>query len=117
LDGSSGFRGPRHFGGPHPFRLAPITAGQEYYVKIESMSRRGDSGVAKIQGLVVFVAGTQVGKHEKIRIIKVGSGFATAEIITEERHGGNGNNEDGSASNAASQSGELQPEVSADSFK
>lgn len=44
------------------------------------MSRRGDSGVAKIQGLVIFVAGAKVGDSVRIRITKVGSGFATAEI-------------------------------------
>lgn len=77
---SSGSRGPRRFGGPRPFRLAPVSVGQEYDVTIESMSRRGDSGVAKIQGLVVFVAGAKVGDSIRIRITKVGSGFATAEI-------------------------------------
>jgi predicted RNA-binding protein with TRAM domain len=44
------------------------------------MSKRGDSGVAKIQGLVVFVAGAKVGDSLRIRITKLGSGFATAEI-------------------------------------
>ncbi|HEX6562023.1 MAG TPA: TRAM domain-containing protein [Nitrososphaera sp.] len=77
---SSGSRGPRRFGGPRPFRLAPLSVGQEYDVTIESMSRRGDSGVAKIQGLVIFVAGAKVGDSVRIRITKVGSGFATAEI-------------------------------------
>ncbi|AIF83478.1 putative RNA-binding protein, contains TRAM domain [Candidatus Nitrososphaera evergladensis SR1] len=81
---SSGSRGPRRFGGPRPFRLAPVSAGQEYDVTIESMSRRGDSGVAKIQGLVVFVAGTKAGDSVRIRITKVGSGFATAEVATDD---------------------------------
>ncbi len=76
-----GSRGPRRFGGPKPFRLVPVSVGQEYDVTIESTSRRGDSGVAKIQGLVVFVAGTKVGDSARIRITKVGSGFATAEKI------------------------------------
>lgn len=73
-------RSPRRFAGPRPFRLAPVKAGQEYDVRIESMSRRGDSGVAKIQGLVVFVAGAKTGDQVRIRITKIGSGFATAEV-------------------------------------
>lgn len=77
----SGTRGPRKFGGPRPFRLAPVKVGDEYDVKIESMSRRGDSGVARIQGLVVFVAGAKVGDSPRIRITKVGSGFAAGEVI------------------------------------
>jgi predicted RNA-binding protein with TRAM domain len=45
------------------------------------MSRRGDSGVAKVQGLVVFVAGAKVGDSVKVRITNVGSGYASAEIV------------------------------------
>ena len=56
--------------------------GEEYDVKIESMSKRGDSGVARVQGLVIFVAGTNVGDSVKVRITKVGRGFATAELST-----------------------------------
>jgi predicted RNA-binding protein with TRAM domain len=47
------------------------------------MSRRGDSGVAKVQGLVVFVAGANMGDSVKVRITKVGSGYASAEIVTD----------------------------------
>ncbi len=80
-DSGSGARGPKKFGGPRPFRLAPVKVGDEYDVRIESMSRRGDSGVARIQGLVVFVSGAKVGDAPKIRITKVGSGFAAGEVI------------------------------------
>lgn len=75
------FSGPRRFGGSRPFRPSPIKVGDEYDVKIESMSRRGDSGVAKVQGLVVFVAGAKVGDSVKVRITNVGSGYASAQII------------------------------------
>lgn len=63
------------------FRPSPVRAGEEYDVKIESMSRRGDSGVAKIQGLVVFVGGTKVGDEVKVKIIRVGLGYATGEVV------------------------------------
>ncbi|NOJ27937.1 MAG: deoxyribonuclease [Nitrososphaera sp.] len=73
------------FSGPRPFRLAPVKVGEEYSVKIESASKRGDSGVARIQGLVVFVANAKVGQQVKIRITKQGSGFAAAEIVAESK--------------------------------
>lgn len=78
LEGTS--RGPRRFAGPSPFRLSPVQVGQEYDVRIESMSRRGDSGVARIQGLVVFVSRAKTGEQVRIKITKMGSGFATADV-------------------------------------
>ena len=47
------------------------------------MSKRGDAGVAKVEGLVIFVARTKVGDSVKIRITKVGRGYATAEIASD----------------------------------
>src|SRR5881628_3680829 len=80
--GSGGYAsgGGRRFGGPRPFRPSPVRVGEEYEVKIESMSKRGDSGVARVQGLVIFVPGTKVGDSVKIKITKVGRGYATAEV-------------------------------------
>lgn len=68
------------FGGPRQFRPAPVKVGEEFEVKIESMSKRGDAGVAKVEGLVIFVAGTKIGDSVRIRVTKVGRGYATAEI-------------------------------------
>jgi predicted RNA-binding protein with TRAM domain len=81
--GGYGGRGRGGFGGPRPFRPAPVKVGEEFEVKIESMSKRGDAGVAKVEGLVIFVAGTKVGDTVKIRITKVGRGYATAEIASQ----------------------------------
>jgi predicted RNA-binding protein with TRAM domain len=78
--GGYGGRSGGGFGGTRPFRPAPVKVGEEFEVKIESMSKRGDAGVAKVEGLVIFVAGTNVGDSAKIRITKVGRGYATAEI-------------------------------------
>lgn len=78
--GGRGFDRPR-FGGPRPFKPSPVRVGEEYDVKIESMSKRGDSGVARVQGLVIFVTGTKVGDAVKVRISKVGRGYATAELV------------------------------------
>lgn len=78
--GGGGRFGGNRFGGPRPFKPSPVRVGEEYDVKIESMSKRGDSGVARVQGLVIFVAGTKVGDSVRIRITKVGRGYATAEV-------------------------------------
>ena len=80
-DRGSGSRGAKQFGGPRPFRLAPVKVGDEYDVRVESMSKRGDSGVAKIQGLVVFISGTKIGDSRRIKIAKVSSGFAVGEVV------------------------------------
>jgi predicted RNA-binding protein with TRAM domain len=81
--GGYGGRGRGGFGGPRPFRPAPVKVGEEFDVKIESMSKRGDAGVAKVEGLVIFVADTKVGDNIRIRITKVGRGYATAEIASQ----------------------------------
>ncbi|HYX55045.1 MAG TPA: TRAM domain-containing protein [Nitrososphaeraceae archaeon] len=78
------------FGGPRPFRPAPVKVGDEYDVKIESMSKRGDAGVAKVEGLVIFVSGTKVGDSVRIKITKVGRGYATAEMTAQSSSEGGG---------------------------
>ena len=80
--GFQGGRGRGSFGGQRPFRPAPIRVGEEYDVNIESISKRGDAGVAKIEGLVIFVAGTKVGDNVRIKISRVGRGYAIAETLT-----------------------------------
>ena len=62
------------------FRPAPVELGKEYEADIVEMSRRGDAGVAKIQGFVVFVSDAKVGDHAKFVITKVGRRYATAEL-------------------------------------
>ena len=47
---------------------------------IEAISNRGDSGVAKIEGFVIFVPGTKVDDKIKVKITKVGNGYATGEL-------------------------------------
>ena len=80
--GDYGGRGRGGYGGARPFRPTPVKVGEEFDVKIESMSKRGDAGVAKVEGLVIFISGTKIGDSVKIRITKVGRGYATAEIAT-----------------------------------
>jgi len=63
---------------------APVELGKVYEADIVEMSRRGDAGVAKIQGFVIFVSGAKPGDHVKFEITKVGRRYATAEIVKEE---------------------------------
>jgi len=62
------------------FRI-PVKVGEEYNVKIEAMSKRGDAGVAKIEGMVIFVANTKEGDEVKIKITRVGMGYAIADVV------------------------------------
>jgi predicted RNA-binding protein with TRAM domain len=59
----------------------PVEIGKEYTVDVTDNGRAGD-GIAKIQGLVIFVKGAKAGdKNKKIKINSVGSRFATAELV------------------------------------
>ena len=66
------------------FRPAPVEMGKEYEADITEMSRRGDAGVAKIEGFVIFVSDAKVGDHAKFKITRVGRRFATAELVKAE---------------------------------
>jgi predicted RNA-binding protein with TRAM domain len=72
--GGSGYY--RDFGGTNP-----VEVGKEYDVEVNEVSRQGD-GVARVQGLVVFVKNGKVGDKAKVRVISTGSRFAIAEIVT-----------------------------------
>ncbi len=65
---------------PRRFRHSPVKVGEQYDVTIEAISNRGDSGVAKIEGFVIFVPGTKVDDKIKVKITKVGNGYATGEL-------------------------------------
>ncbi len=71
-----GFRGR----GERGFAPKPVETGKEYDVTIEEVSRRGE-GIARIQGLVIFVPNAKQGEHLKIKVIRVSSRFAEAEVI------------------------------------
>src|SRR3989304_2337374 len=61
----------------------PVEFGEECDVEIQEMSRRGE-GIARIQGLVVFVPNTQNGDHVKIRVTRISRRFAEAEVVGKE---------------------------------
>ncbi|MEM0217185.1 MAG: TRAM domain-containing protein [Candidatus Nezhaarchaeales archaeon] len=58
----------------------PVVLGQEYDVEISEMSRRGD-GLARIQGFIIFVPGTQKGDKVKVKITKIGRSYAIGEVV------------------------------------
>jgi predicted RNA-binding protein with TRAM domain len=59
----------------------PVETGKEYTVDVTDTGRAGD-GIAKIQGLVIFVKGAKAGDNNlKVKINSVGSRFATAELV------------------------------------
>jgi predicted RNA-binding protein with TRAM domain len=59
----------------------PVRIGDEYDVNIQDMSRNGDSGVARIRGLITFVRGTKPDDKVRIKITKVGKGYARGQMI------------------------------------
>jgi len=68
---------PRH---ESSFRY-PVKIGDEYDVNILDMSRNGDSGVTRIRGLITFVGGTKPDDRVRIKITKIGKGYARGQLI------------------------------------
>ena len=60
----------------------PVETGKVYTVDITDTGRSGD-GIARVDGLVIFVKNAKKGNKDiKIKIKSVGSRFATAEIVS-----------------------------------
>jgi predicted RNA-binding protein with TRAM domain len=69
--------------GTHGRLSKPVEVGNEYDVEISDRGKSGTTdGIAKIQGLVIFVKDGRVGDKVKIKIIAIGERFAKAEIVT-----------------------------------
>ena len=61
----------------------PVETGKEYTVDVTDTGRGGD-GIARIEGLVIFVKNAKAGdKNIKIKINSMGSRFVTAEVATD----------------------------------
>lgn len=59
----------------------PVKMGEEYDVIILDMSTNGDSGVTRIRGLITFVRGTKPDDRVRIKITKIGKGYARGQLI------------------------------------
>ena len=84
MHSGGGFGGGRSFGGGGGSRdfndkVAPVKVGEEVDVTIEAVGAKGD-GIAKKEGFVIFVPNTSTGDTVKIRITKVLSNVAFAEV-------------------------------------
>jgi predicted RNA-binding protein with TRAM domain len=66
--------------GESRFVPKPVEVGKEYDVDIQEISRRGE-GIARIQGLVIFVPNAKQGDHIRIKITRISRRFAEAEIV------------------------------------
>lgn len=62
------------------FKSIPVEAGKDYEVKITEMSRQGE-GIAKVQGFVILVPDAKLGDCVKVKIKRVGTMTANAEIV------------------------------------
>ena len=69
--------GRRERGG---FIPKPVEVGKEYDVNIEELSSRGE-GIARVQGLVIFVPNTKQGEHVKIKVTRISRRFAEAQVV------------------------------------
>jgi predicted RNA-binding protein with TRAM domain len=68
------------------FKPKPVGIGQEYEVEITEKSRRGE-GIARIEGLVIFVPDTSPGDHARVKITRISRSFAEAEVVSKEKNG------------------------------
>ena len=59
---------------------APIQAGEEFDVVVESVGEKGD-GLARKEGFVLFVPNTKAGDNVKVRVTKVLRNVGFAEVI------------------------------------
>jgi predicted RNA-binding protein with TRAM domain len=62
------------------FSPKPVEVGKEYDVEIQEMSRRGD-GIARVEGLVVFIPNTKQGDKLRIKVTRISRRFAEAEVV------------------------------------
>ena len=58
----------------------PVEEGETYDVTIQDIARQGD-GIARIEGFVVFVPNTSVGDEVQIKVERVLSKFAFANVV------------------------------------
>ncbi len=71
-------RGRGRFGGEGP---SSLEVGEELTLRIFGVSRRGD-GMGKARGYTIFVPNTKAGDVVKVRVTRVWSRFATAEVVS-----------------------------------
>lgn len=63
--------------GPRP---TPLKEGDVLKVKIVDLGKQGD-GMARVQGLVVFVKGAKVGEELEVKVVRTTGNAAFAEKV------------------------------------
>ena len=58
----------------------PVKEGDELEVEIISIGKKGD-GVAKIEGFILMIPGTELGDKPNVRIIAIRGRVGFAEVI------------------------------------
>jgi predicted RNA-binding protein with TRAM domain len=61
-------------------KRCPVAVGEELEVDISECSPKGE-GIAKVEGLVIYVPNSKLGEHVKIKISRIGGTTAEAEAI------------------------------------
>jgi predicted RNA-binding protein with TRAM domain len=61
------------------FKRYPVELGEELEVDITELSSK-EEGIAKVQGLVVYVPNAKLGDHVKVKITRISGQTANAEI-------------------------------------
>jgi predicted RNA-binding protein with TRAM domain len=62
---------------------APVDEGEHVDVVIEAVGDKGD-GIAKVEGFVLFVSGTEIGDKVKVRVTKVLENVGFAEVVEQQ---------------------------------
>jgi predicted RNA-binding protein with TRAM domain len=60
-------------------RAKPVEIGKIYEVDINEITGKGD-GIARVQGLIVFIENGKMGNNVKIKVTEVADRFAKATI-------------------------------------
>ena len=67
-------------GGGFPQKSVPVKEGQEYDVTIEGIGEKGD-GIAKIEGFVIVIPGTQKGQKVRVKVNAVRGKVSFGEVV------------------------------------
>lgn len=69
MTGEYGFQGKK-----------PVSEGQVYTLKITDIGSLGD-GIAKVEGMIVFVPDTKIGQEVRVKIVRIVRRAAFGEVV------------------------------------
>jgi len=97
--------------------VAPVKEGEEYDVKIEAIGDKGD-GIAKKDGFVLVVPGTQLNDTVRVKVTKVLRKVGFAEVVgkSEAQPESEETQEEGAEELAADDEEPAEPEADSEDF-